>query len=442
MCVCACTINVPASFLLSLLQFASIRMNKLVISTYRSILRVAKKADCDPAVRSALIASPRSIYSHQSNEWQQADVTKEWAQPRRVVDDFIYELNGRPWYWPPVTSTGPVVGQAEAVTNALERSRATTCSSFSDKVREAFRKNSFSNGAMNTTFAALKALSPITTLTQSLPRDPLYPPFCAGLQPRVALPTAAGKLLDDDNTVQSNDPMYMLVAHPVMPGCFEHTIVLITQLSSDLTLGLVVNMPFTNDDGVLIPAWSIVPEGFHPLFTTHLAQHAVMVGGPVQSPSDKQQALYVVHKFGGVTGARCAAPGIYISGNLDEINKILDEKRGKPEDVMVMMGYSSWGSHQLQGEIEAGSWLPLCKEPEKDIQDTQKACQNIVFRSNSAVDTDHNRTPKRAQMWVEGDGRAWRAVRANVPPCSSRHRWVPIHGSRVVGCWRTLPCSA
>ncbi|CCW61892.1 unnamed protein product [Phytomonas sp. EM1] len=79
-------------------------MNKVILTTYRSLLKMCSRADRDLGMRSMLSCAPIQVYNHSINEWVPLNVGKlsSWQDSRIFVDNLIRRLNNiRQFYIPP-----------------------------------------------------------------------------------------------------------------------------------------------------------------------------------------------------------------------------------------------------------------------------------------------------------------------------------------------------
>ncbi|MDB2385450.1 YqgE/AlgH family protein [Polaribacter sp.] len=133
----------------------------------------------------------------------------------------------------------------------------------------------------------------------------------------------------------------LLIAEPSIlnDNSFKRSIVLLTEHTSENSVGFILNRPleYTLED--LIPDLD--------------CNFTVYQGGPVE-----QDNLYFVHKIPELlSGSIEVANGIFWGGNFDALKKLLINKQVTTDDIRFFLGYSGWGKYQLQEEMNQKSWF-------------------------------------------------------------------------------------
>ncbi len=131
----------------------------------------------------------------------------------------------------------------------------------------------------------------------------------------------------------------LLIASPALADPnFERTVVLITEHAEEGAMGIVLNRPAETEVADVLPELAAVA-----------ADEPIFVGGPVQP-----EALVVLGEFNDPDkAARIVVADVGLvaaSTDLDELPEAL--RRGR-----VYAGYSSWGSGQLEAELEEDAWI-------------------------------------------------------------------------------------
>jgi putative transcriptional regulator len=131
---------------------------------------------------------------------------------------------------------------------------------------------------------------------------------------------------------------YLLVAvpHQLDPN-FVQTVVLVVQHSDRGALGLIVNCPREQRDGV--PAQETAGRRICKTPTLYF-------GGPVTGP------LMAVH-CDPALGEFEILPGLFFSGGEEKVLAVMQRKR---QPSRIFAGYTGWGPKQLEYEIDQGVW--------------------------------------------------------------------------------------
>lgn len=133
----------------------------------------------------------------------------------------------------------------------------------------------------------------------------------------------------------------LLIAEPSILNdvSFKRTIILLTEYTEKSSVGFILNRPLQyvlND---------ILPE-INCDFT-------VYEGGPVE-----QDNLYFIHKIPHLlTNSLEIGNGFFWGGNFEELKILLHEQVIRPTDIRLFLGYSGWGSNQLNLELNTNSWF-------------------------------------------------------------------------------------
>lgn len=143
--------------------------------------------------------------------------------------------------------------------------------------------------------------------------------------------------LNARNEVQKGN---LLLAEPLMQDPnFGRTVILMCDHDEKTgSFGLVMNNP----TGQLVK--DLTPDIPFPF--------PVFSGGPVE-----KNTLHFIHKKADLEGATALRNGLFWGGNLDDLVKSLQEGELKPHECRFFVGYSGWGSKQLEGELKRNSWI-------------------------------------------------------------------------------------
>jgi putative transcriptional regulator len=154
----------------------------------------------------------------------------------------------------------------------------------------------------------------------------------------------------------------ILIAEPFLPGdYFNRSIIFIVEHTSSGTVGFILNKP------VDFPIDGFKNE-FPELKTT------LSLGGPVSPDS-----LYYIHTLGDqLPGSLHITNNLYWGGNFEQLKNLINNKLVKPEQVRFFLGYSGWGSGQLQEELSENSWLVADISPSKVMKTENKLWLEMV----------------------------------------------------------------
>lgn len=146
----------------------------------------------------------------------------------------------------------------------------------------------------------------------------------------------------------------LLIADPFLKDPnFLRTVVFLCEHKEEGSFGFVLNRPFTNTIDELIP---------------ELQEHKLPVfyGGPVQ-----QDTIHFLHQYPqDIPGGQEILKGVYWGGDFDKMVELIRSNSLDPARIRFYIGYSGWGSGQLDDELKEKSWL------------TVKATRKLVFHRN------------------------------------------------------------
>ena len=133
----------------------------------------------------------------------------------------------------------------------------------------------------------------------------------------------------------------LLIAEPSIlnDSSFNRTIVLLTEHTLNNSVGFILNRPLEYVLSDLVPDIN--------------CDFTIYQGGPVE-----QDNLYFIHKVPHlIPNSIEVANGIYWGGNFELLKELLIENKLKSTDIRFFLGYSGWGKHQLDDELNTDSWF-------------------------------------------------------------------------------------
>lgn len=149
-------------------------------------------------------------------------------------------------------------------------------------------------------------------------------------------------------------PGILLIAEPFLKDPhFMRTVILLCEHQEEGSFGFVLNKDFKHTVDELVPEL----EGI---------KLPVFVGGPVQADT-----LHFLHTCPAqIPGGVEVYDGIYWGGDFELVKSLLQKDLLDQRKIRFYIGYSGWGSRQLDDEMKGKSWI------------TARAKRNIVFHIN------------------------------------------------------------
>ncbi len=133
----------------------------------------------------------------------------------------------------------------------------------------------------------------------------------------------------------------ILAAEPFMvdPN-FKRSVILLCEHHNEGSIGFILNKTVNMNINDLLADF--------PAFESN-----VYYGGPV-----KTDTIHYIHNVGDVLdNSQKVADGIYWGGDYEKLKFLIQSKIILPENIRFFVGYSGWSEHQLEEELEHGSWV-------------------------------------------------------------------------------------
>ncbi len=143
----------------------------------------------------------------------------------------------------------------------------------------------------------------------------------------------------------------LLVAEPTLTGdvSFNRSVVLLAEHNHEGSVGFILNKPLDYTINDLISEITIPFKVFN--------------GGPVE-----QDNLYFIHKVPHLIDDSIEiSDGIFWGGNFEKTIELINSKTITEQDIRFFLGYSGWGSSQLDEELTSKSWVVVQNEYESNI---------------------------------------------------------------------------
>lgn len=123
---------------------------------------------------------------------------------------------------------------------------------------------------------------------------------------------------------------------------FDKVVIYITEHNEKGALGFVMNQLFERRFNELTEFRTSQP---FPLYA----------GGPVD-----REKLFFIHRIpGSIAAGTPVADGVYYGGDFKQAVQYINTASDAERNLRLFIGYSGWDAHELEAEIEEGSWLPV-----------------------------------------------------------------------------------
>ncbi len=143
----------------------------------------------------------------------------------------------------------------------------------------------------------------------------------------------------------------LLIAEPSLTGdvSFNRSVVLIAEHNSEGSVGFILNKPLEYTISDLVSEITVPFQVFN--------------GGPVE-----QDNLYFIHKVPElIENSVEISDGIFWGGDFDRTIELINNGTITRQDIRFFLGYSGWGTSQLDQELTSKSWVVLPNEHESNI---------------------------------------------------------------------------
>ena len=133
----------------------------------------------------------------------------------------------------------------------------------------------------------------------------------------------------------------LLIAHPLLnDGFFNRSVIYMANFTEEGAFGFSLNFKTEFKLKDIRPQ---IKNGNFPIFE----------GGPVA-----KDQLFFLHTLGHeINDSYHVRDNIYFGGDFSDMLHLIEHGKVKHTDVRFFVGYSGWGSEQLQKEIESRSWM-------------------------------------------------------------------------------------
>lgn len=147
--------------------------------------------------------------------------------------------------------------------------------------------------------------------------------------------------------MEAFSPILLIAVPQLGDPNFFHGLVLLLQHDKEGAFGLVLNRP----SGLKLGDFAQDQE-----LPCHedLKDLPVFQGGPVEL-----ERGWILHRDPSLGESQTILPGMYLSGGMDTLKKLL---LGGRESFRFYLGYAGWGAGQLEEELREGAWITVAAE--------------------------------------------------------------------------------
>lgn len=133
----------------------------------------------------------------------------------------------------------------------------------------------------------------------------------------------------------------ILISEPLLSdNYFKRSVVLLAEHNEEGSFGIILNKPIDNKFNDIVPDF---PE----------FKGDVYLGGPVSNSS-----LFFIHTLGDkIDNSQEIVEGLYWGGDIESVRELILLKQVDINQIRFCVGYSGWGSNQLEEELKRNSWL-------------------------------------------------------------------------------------
>lgn len=137
------------------------------------------------------------------------------------------------------------------------------------------------------------------------------------------------------------EPGRLLISEPFLfDAYFKRTVVLLAEHNEEGSVGFILNRPISVQLNDLIEGFPDFDSGVH-------------FGGPVSEDN-----LFYLHTVGeDLEHSKEIMPGLWWGGSYDQLKFMAENNLVMPDQIRFFVGYSGWGEHQLQDELNQLSWI-------------------------------------------------------------------------------------
>lgn len=143
----------------------------------------------------------------------------------------------------------------------------------------------------------------------------------------------------------------LLIAEPSIIGdlSFNRSVILLADHNEEGSVGFILNKPLEYTINDLLPEIN--------------GSFVIYNGGPVE-----QDNLYFIHTIPElIPNSIEISNGIFWGGDFELTKNLINDGKINKEDIRFFLGYTGWGSCQLEDELQANSWIITANNYESAI---------------------------------------------------------------------------
>ena len=151
----------------------------------------------------------------------------------------------------------------------------------------------------------------------------------------------------------------LLIAEPSIIGdlSFNRAVVLLAEHNEVGSVGFILNKK--------------LDYNLSDLVDNTTADFPVFNGGPVE-----QDNLYFIHKLPDlIPNSIEISEGIFWGGDFHTVLQLINSKQINGADIKFFLGYSGWGEHQLNDELDSQAWVITKNTYKNDL--ISKCCEEF-----------------------------------------------------------------
>lgn len=147
---------------------------------------------------------------------------------------------------------------------------------------------------------------------------------------------------------------HFVIAMPTLSDpTFNHAVVYICEHNRDGAMGIIINKPIADlSIQTVLSRLDITPYK-----TCAELEQPVFTGGPLS----EEQGFILHTPQSGFSSSIAISDDVMITTSLDILKSIGSPEQ--PKDLMISLGYASWGTMQLEYEIMQNDWLVAKADP-------------------------------------------------------------------------------